>query len=75
MGAAPTPCPKTSASCSVLGILAMALVGAALEVVGVGLVFPLIALLHEPERIRESEHLMRAYVLLGTTSTRPGRER
>jgi len=55
---------------AVVGILAMAVVGAVLEVVGVGLVFPLIALLHEPERIAESEALARAYEAIGADSTR-----
>ena len=51
-------------------ILAMALVGAALEGIGVGLVFPLIALLHDPERLRDSELLWSIHGALGTRSPR-----
>lgn len=50
------------------GLLAMALGGAVLEVLGVGLVFPLISLVQEPGQIDSSEWLGRIHALLGEPS-------
>lgn len=48
-----------------VGLLVLALGGAGLEVLGVGLVFPLISLVHEPTLIQRSEWLGWAHALVG----------
>jgi hypothetical protein len=50
------------------GLLVLALGAAGLEVLGVGLVFPLISLVHEPALIERSEWLGRVHEQVGAPS-------